>query len=220
MPKDLFAAFRATFEEATEADLILEVVDASDPEQQEHLDTTAQILSGLDLDRTARLRVYNKIDRVPAEEIAGFEAEPNSVCISALQRETTTHLLDRVSEELAKVLSAKARSARSRAIRGVRRERAELVSSPLNADRHSAPRAFAAALARRALNAARAKPPRAADGLDVAARTARLERLHVRADLAARPAPSRECGRREHSTATSCRAGVSRDASAGRAPRG
>ncbi|HEY3666671.1 MAG TPA: GTPase HflX, partial [Polyangiaceae bacterium] len=112
MPKDLFAAFRATFEEATEADLILEVVDASDPEQQEHKGTTAQILSGLDLDRTARLRVYNKIDRVPLEEVAGFEAEPNSVCISALQRETTTHLLDRVAEELAKVLSEKAREAR------------------------------------------------------------------------------------------------------------
>jgi GTP-binding protein HflX len=115
MPKDLFAAFRATFEEASEADLILEVVDASDPEQQEHLDTTSLILSGLDLDRTARLRVYNKIDRVPPEEVAGFEAEPNSVCISALQRETTTQLLDRVSEELAKVLSERAREAREAA---------------------------------------------------------------------------------------------------------
>ncbi|MEO8905327.1 MAG: GTPase HflX [Polyangiaceae bacterium] len=115
MPKDLFAAFRATFEEATEADLILEVVDASDPEQQEHLDTTREILSGLDLDRSARLRVYNKIDRVPPEEVAGFEAEPNSVCISALQRETTTALLDRVSEELARVLRNREREAREAA---------------------------------------------------------------------------------------------------------
>jgi GTP-binding protein HflX len=115
MPKDLFAAFRATFEEASEADLILEVVDASDPEQQEHLDTTSQILSGLDLDRAARLRVYNKIDRVPPEEVAGFEAEPSSVCISALQRETTTQLLDRISEELARVLSERARAAREAA---------------------------------------------------------------------------------------------------------
>ena len=115
MPKDLFAAFRATFEEATEADLILEVVDASDPEQGEHLETTAKILSGLDLDRTARLRVYNKIDRVPPEEVAGFEAEPNSVCISALERETTTVLLERVSEELAKVLSERAREEREAA---------------------------------------------------------------------------------------------------------
>lgn len=115
MPKDLFAAFRATFEEASEADLILEVVDASDPEQDEHLETTAKILSGLDLDRTARLRVYNKIDRVPPEEVAGFEAEPSSVCISALSRDTTTQLLDRVSDELAKVLSERAREAREAA---------------------------------------------------------------------------------------------------------
>jgi GTP-binding protein HflX len=115
MPKDLFAAFRATFEEATEADLILEVVDASDPEQDEHLETTAKILSGLDLERTARLRVYNKIDRVPPEEVAGFEAEPSSVCISALSRATTSQLLDRVSEELAKVLSERAREAREAA---------------------------------------------------------------------------------------------------------
>jgi GTP-binding protein HflX len=112
MPKDLFAAFRATFEEASEADLILEVVDASDPEQEEHLGTTAKILNGLDLERTARLRVYNKIDRVPPEEVAGFEAEPGAICISALDRNTTHALLIRVAEELARVLSERARAAR------------------------------------------------------------------------------------------------------------
>jgi len=112
MPKDLFAAFRATFEEASEADLILEVVDASDPEQEEHLATTSKILGGLDLERTTRLRVYNKIDRVPAEDLAGFEAESGAVCISALDRSTTQALLGRVADELAKVLSERAREAR------------------------------------------------------------------------------------------------------------
>ncbi|MEO6603894.1 MAG: GTPase HflX [Polyangiaceae bacterium] len=115
MPKDLFAAFRATFEEATEADLILEVVDASDSEHEEHLETTTQILSGLDLDRAPRLRVYNKIDRVPAEEIPGFEAQPNSVCISALDRGTTTSLLERVREELAKARATRERQEREAA---------------------------------------------------------------------------------------------------------
>ncbi|HTA88130.1 MAG TPA: GTPase HflX [Polyangiaceae bacterium] len=112
MPKDLFAAFRATFEEASEADLILEVVDASDPEQEEHLATTSKILTGLDLERTARLRVYNKMDRVPAEERAGFEAELGAVCISALDKTTTLTLLVRVAEELSKALSERAREAR------------------------------------------------------------------------------------------------------------
>ena len=37
MPSDLFSAFRATFEEAGDADLLLEVVDASDSEYPEHL---------------------------------------------------------------------------------------------------------------------------------------------------------------------------------------
>jgi GTP-binding protein HflX len=115
MPKDLFAAFRATFEEATEADLLLEVVDASDAEQEEHLETTTLILNGLDLERAPRLRVYNKIDRVPAEELPGFEAQPNSVCISALERSTTLTLLERVSEELAKARVERARLEREAA---------------------------------------------------------------------------------------------------------
>jgi len=115
MPKDLFAAFRATFEEATEADLILEVIDASDPEQGEHVETTTKILSELELDRAAKLRVFNKIDRVPPEELAGFEAEPHSVCISALDRSTTTTLLERISEELARAIAQRAREEREAA---------------------------------------------------------------------------------------------------------
>ncbi len=111
MPKDLFAAFRATFEEASEADLILEVVDASDPEQEEHLGTTAQILNDLGLERTARLRVYNKIDRVPAEELPALEAERAAVCISALDKKTTVTLLERVAEFLADVAAQRAREA-------------------------------------------------------------------------------------------------------------
>jgi len=40
LPKDLFAAFRATFEEAADADLLLHVVDGSDPARDQHIDTT------------------------------------------------------------------------------------------------------------------------------------------------------------------------------------
>ena len=38
LPKDLFAAFRATFDETQDADLLLHVVDASDPCRDEHVD--------------------------------------------------------------------------------------------------------------------------------------------------------------------------------------
>ena len=93
----------------------MEVVDASDPEQGEHVETTTKILSELDLDRAAKLRVLNKIDRVAPEQLAGFEAEPQSVCISALDRSTTATLLDRISEELARVLRERAREEREAA---------------------------------------------------------------------------------------------------------
>ena len=72
MPKDLFAAFRATFEEASDADLLLEVVDASDPEHEDHLETTAAILEELGLASRPRLRVYNKTDRLDGEHQAAL----------------------------------------------------------------------------------------------------------------------------------------------------
>ncbi len=101
MPKDLFAAFRATFEEAADADLLLEVVDASDPEFDEHLRTTAEILERLDIDQLPRLVVYNKIDRLPLASGVALARQPGAVAISALERATTQQLVSRIATELA-----------------------------------------------------------------------------------------------------------------------
>ena len=49
LPKDLFAAFRATFEEAADADLLLHVVDASDDALDEHVRTVLRVLEELEL---------------------------------------------------------------------------------------------------------------------------------------------------------------------------
>src|SRR6185312_3976545 len=62
LPKDLFAAFRATFEEAADADLLLHVVDASDPAKDEHIATTEKLLDELDLIEIPRILVFNKSD--------------------------------------------------------------------------------------------------------------------------------------------------------------
>src|SRR4029078_11153811 len=70
LPKDLFAAFRATFEEAADADLLLHVIDASDAEKDDHVRTTVELLEELDLDLIPRIVVYNKIDLVDPLEAA------------------------------------------------------------------------------------------------------------------------------------------------------
>jgi GTP-binding protein HflX len=101
MPKDLFAAFRATFEEAADADLIVEVVDVSDTEHTEHISTTAEVLRDLGLDDTPLLRVYNKVDRLNDDERHALSNEPDSVSISALDKSSTKLLLQRIESWLA-----------------------------------------------------------------------------------------------------------------------
>ncbi len=59
LPKDLFAAFRATFEETADADLLLHVVDAADPAHVQQIETTEALLVELDLARIPRIVVYN-----------------------------------------------------------------------------------------------------------------------------------------------------------------
>jgi GTPase len=101
MPKDLFAAFKATFEEAADADLLLEVVDSSNPEQDQHEQTTESLLRQLELEHIPRLTVRNKVDLLTPEERAAVTADPRSVGLSALDARSTTVLLERLVAELA-----------------------------------------------------------------------------------------------------------------------
>ena len=66
LPKDLFAAFRATFDETQDADLLLHVIDASDPCRSEHVETTEKLLVDLGLERVPRILVFNKCDKLEA----------------------------------------------------------------------------------------------------------------------------------------------------------
>jgi GTP-binding protein HflX len=102
LPKDLFAAFRATFEETADADLLLHVVDAADPAKAKHIETTEKLLAELSLLDIPRLLVFNKIDRVPrAEAMALRRSRRDAFFVCAKSRETTRALLDRIAELLA-----------------------------------------------------------------------------------------------------------------------
>ena len=96
----VFAAFRATFEEASDADLVLEVVDASSPEHDEHLSTTDQLLAKLGLDTIPRLIVHNKVDLLAPKEREALEQQTQAVAISAIDRRTTVRLLERIASRL------------------------------------------------------------------------------------------------------------------------
>ncbi|WP_437610478.1 GTPase HflX [Sorangium sp. So ce834] len=101
LPKDLFAAFRATFEEAADADLLLHVVDASDPARDQHIETTEALLTELDLIGIPRILVFNKADLIAPEEGRRLLlGHPDAVLLSATDRETTRELLAKLADRL------------------------------------------------------------------------------------------------------------------------
>ncbi|MDO9466861.1 MAG: GTPase HflX [Thiobacillus sp.] len=62
LPHDLVAAFRATLEATTEADLLLHVIDASSPARERQIEAVDKVLREIGADAVPHLRVYNKLD--------------------------------------------------------------------------------------------------------------------------------------------------------------
>ena len=69
LPHHLVDAFRATLEELEYADLLLHVIDASDPNREEHIEVVDKLIAKLAKPGTKVLRCYNKADLVDATEI-------------------------------------------------------------------------------------------------------------------------------------------------------
>lgn len=64
LPHDLIAAFRSTLAEAREADLLLHVIDASDPERDTRAADVERVLAEIGASDLPQVLVYNKIDRL------------------------------------------------------------------------------------------------------------------------------------------------------------
>jgi len=62
LPTELVAAFKSTLEESRNVDLLLHVIDASDPNHEEHEKVVLDILKDLDMTDIPRLAIYNKMD--------------------------------------------------------------------------------------------------------------------------------------------------------------
>ena len=68
LPHTLVEAFKATLDETALADVLLVVVDASDPRRDAQLDAVIDVLEGIGAGDVPRILVYNKIDRIPGRE--------------------------------------------------------------------------------------------------------------------------------------------------------
>jgi len=96
LPKDLLSAFKATLEELEDADLLIHLVDISNPRFEQHMRAVDKILSELGLSNKPTLLVFNKEDLVDREEVKAICDRYNGISISALRPSTFYRLLDAI----------------------------------------------------------------------------------------------------------------------------
>ena len=96
------AAFQSTLTEAREANVLLHVIDASDPRREEHIDEVNRVLAQIGADAIPQIRVYNKIDRLELQPRVEQDAEgnPDAVWISAGEGQGLDLLQQTIAERL------------------------------------------------------------------------------------------------------------------------
>jgi GTP-binding protein HflX len=102
LPHELIAAFRSTLQEAREADLILHLIDASDPNRWQRVRQVNSVLKQLDADKVPQIRVYNKIDLLDRSPriTSNREGEGRAVWLSAVTGEGIPLLLEAIGDRL------------------------------------------------------------------------------------------------------------------------
>ena len=102
LPHELIAAFKSTLQEAREADLILHLIDASDPNRWQRVRQVNSVLKQLDADQVPQIRVYNKIDKLDRQPRVtnNRQGEGRAVWISAVTGEGLELLKDAIAQRL------------------------------------------------------------------------------------------------------------------------
>jgi GTP-binding protein HflX len=100
LPPDLVTAFKATLEELEDADLLLHVVDASDPDRSLHIQAVNRILGELNLSRKPQILVLNKCDLLPTADADAIAHDLDGEPVSALKHDSLRDLLSLMERQL------------------------------------------------------------------------------------------------------------------------
>jgi len=100
LPHELVAAFRSTLEETLEADVLLHVIDAHDPERQARLEQVNEVLYAIGAQEVPQILVYNKIDlsMEPARRLTDANGRITRLWCSAASGEGIDLLMQALEE--------------------------------------------------------------------------------------------------------------------------
>jgi GTP-binding protein HflX len=96
LPDELMEAFHATLEELQEADILLHVIDISNPRYEQQMHSVETILKKLNLEKTPVLYVFNKQDRIELSDFDNPWLLNQGILISATESETLKPLVSRM----------------------------------------------------------------------------------------------------------------------------
>jgi GTP-binding protein HflX len=98
LPHQLIASFRTTLEEIENADILLHVIDSSDPEIEKNINVVNQEINRLAPKNVKIIKVFNKIDLLSPSKLQDLKLiYPNSVFVSALKSEGRENLIERLN---------------------------------------------------------------------------------------------------------------------------
>ena len=103
LPHQLVAAFKATLEEVTEADLLLHVVDISHSEAEAQINAVDKVLTELEADDVPTIMLFNKIDQIEDESqmLMLKTRYPQAISISAQRGDGISELMEMLAERFA-----------------------------------------------------------------------------------------------------------------------
>ncbi len=96
LPKELMVAFRATMEEMESASLLLHVIDISNPQYKEHIESVEKILVSLKLEHIPVINVLNKKDLLDNETLLNIISRLDGIPITAKSESTLTSLIKKM----------------------------------------------------------------------------------------------------------------------------
>ena len=100
LPHQLIEAFKSTLDELHYANLLLHVVDISNPDWQQHIEVVHDVLAEVGVDKASMVHVFNKADRLPEAVLKSFALDSYApyVIIDARTREDAEPLIRYLAE--------------------------------------------------------------------------------------------------------------------------
>lgn len=100
LPPDLLQSFEATFEEIHDANLLIHLIDISNPYFEDHIEIVEQLLGKLGMKDIARIKVFNKMEEVEPDFAQRTARKYNGIAITAMNRKTLMPLIEQIENKV------------------------------------------------------------------------------------------------------------------------